>query len=130
MLKSIPRDSKIVIRFPDDFVEEFDVTGCEAINGFSFVGDIDCIYVKSVRLLTIDGGFPATFTELIFDVKGITNPEYAAPTDYFKVNSYKRTGGEFITLEQSTPVIFVNPQAGALSNESLSLQDSTVGVFS
>ena len=99
MLQTIPDDSKIVIRFPDDFEQEFDVTGCEAKSGFSLTGTIACTYVRSVRLLTIDVGFPATFTELIFDVQGVTNPNYATPTGYFTINSYKRTAGEYITLE-------------------------------
>ena len=75
------------------------MTGCEAISGFSLTGAIACTYLRSVRLLTIDVGFPATFTELIFDVKGVTNPNYATPTGYFTINSYTLTGGEYITLE-------------------------------
>ena len=55
--------------------------------------------MRSVRLLTIDVGFPATFTELIFDVQGVTNPNFATRTGYFTVNLYRFTGGEYITLE-------------------------------
>ena len=55
MLKKIPETGKIVIRFPDDFEQEFRVTGCVAKTGFKFEGEIDFIYVESVRLLTIEG---------------------------------------------------------------------------
>ena len=51
-------DSKLVIRFPHDFEEEFSVTGCSAVSGFSLTGDLSCTYLPSVRLLTIDQGFP------------------------------------------------------------------------
>ena len=47
-------DSKLVIRFPHNFEEEFTVTGCSAVSGFSITGDLSCTYLPSVRLLTID----------------------------------------------------------------------------
>ena len=51
-------------------------------------------------------------------------------TDPFQVDSYETAGGEFIPLESASPVIFVTPTSGALSGESLSLSDSTVGAYS
>lgn len=114
-------DSKIVMRFPVEFETTFENPVCEAIRGFS--GALVCEYKSSVRLLTITGGFPsiATPTEIEFSVAGITNPKYAATTGVFTVDSYVKSGGEFINLEPSSPTINVTPTAGAITNESLSL---------
>jgi hypothetical protein len=60
----------------------------------------------------------------------VTNPKYAIASDYFTVDSYTISGGEFIPLESSTASINVTPTAGALSNESLSLSDPTVSSYS
>lgn len=84
-----------------------------------------------MRLLTLSSGFPTdNFTEIIFNVNGVTNPKYAIATDYFSVDSYSLSGGEFIPLETSSASINVTPTAGALLNESMSLSDSTVGAYS
>ncbi len=48
----------------------------------------------------------------------------------FTVDSYRTSGGEFVTLESSSPVIFVTPTAGAISGERLELSDPTVGTYS
>ena len=48
----------------------------------------------------------------------------------FTVDSYRTSGGEFVTLESSSPVIFVTPTAGAISEERLELTDPTVGTYS
>ena len=73
-------DAKIVIRFPSDFETQFTVTSCQAgsDSGLQSPGTIDCAYVPTVRLLTVSKAFPTTFTEIKFDVVGVTNPKFAA----------------------------------------------------
>jgi len=77
--RNIPSDGKLVIRFPHNFVNEFAVTGCTALSGFTVAAgsSLSCSYVPSVRLLSIDNAFPTTFTEIQFEVKGVTNPKYS-----------------------------------------------------
>ena len=118
------------MRFPRDFETQFENPTCTGIRGFS--GDIFCDYKSSVRLLTIEGGFPsiATPTEIEFTVAGITNPNYAATTNFFSVDSYVKSGGDFINLEPSSPTINVTPTAGAISSETLELSESVVGEYS
>ena len=133
--RQVPAGGKIVIRFPVDFVTLFTVPSCTAVSGFSTKSatpiPLTCTYISSVRLLTLSSGFPTdNFTEIIFNVNGVTNPKYAIATDYFTVDSYTISGGEFIPLESSTASINVTPTAGALSNESLSLSDPTVSSYS
>jgi len=72
---TVTAGGKIVIRFPSDFVDQFSVTGCTAVSGFSSTGALTCSYISSVRLLTLSSGFPTDdFTEIQFDVMGVTNP--------------------------------------------------------
>ena len=69
-----------MVRFPTDFEAQFAVTGVNAVSGFSKTGSLSFDYVSSVRLLTIESGFPteAIFTEIVFEVEGVTNPSYAS----------------------------------------------------
>ena len=125
-------NGKLVIRFPHDFQTQFSVTDCTTTSGFNLAAGmaLPCSYVPSVRLLTISSAFPTTFTEIQFDVKGVTNPKYAATTQSFTVDSYVTSGGEFVTLESSTPTIVITPTAGAISGESLALASPVVGAYS
>jgi len=124
-------NGKLVIRFPDDFTTQFSVTGCTATSGFSTPAGsaLTCTYLPSVRLLTIKNAFPTTFTEILFDVKGVTNPMFAKSTGYFSVDSYITSGGEFVSLESSSPTIVVTPTAGAISNVAMTLTNPTVGTY-
>ena len=75
--QNIPDTGRIVIRFPDDFVDLFNIeaSDCTPVSGFATgTTDIGCEYVSEIRLLTITNGFPTTFTEIVFDVAGVTNP--------------------------------------------------------
>lgn len=84
-------------------------------------------------MLTIKSGFPTDdiFTEIIFDVEGVTNPRYAGQTGAFKVDSYDSFGNSAFTfLESSDATIVATPTAGSLSGESLTLADPTVGSYS
>ena len=128
-------NGKLVIRFPPEFEETFQVTGCTARSGFKSSilsgGPLNCDWVASVRLLTITQAFPTSIVNsLIFDVKGVTNPHYAAQTSPFQIDSYKTTGGEFVSLESSASSIVVTPTAGAISKESMVLKNPTVGAYS
>ena len=132
--QNIPDTGRIVIRFPDDYVDLFTITNsdCAPVSGFATgTTDIDCEYVSEVRLLTINGGFPTTFTEIVFTVAGVTNPAQAATTESFTISSeFITSGSDYVQLEPSSDFIIVTPTAGTLSNESLSLSDGTVGVYS
>ena len=126
----IEDDGKLVIRFPSDFIDRFSVTSCAGIDGLADNDNIQCTYVPDVRILTISGCFPTTFTEIAFTVSGITNPSYAAMTNHFTVNSYRRSGSSWVPMESSGVTITVTPTAGALSGERLSLSDQIVGEYS
>ena len=52
-------DSKIVVRFPADFVDAFTSPTCTAVSGFTSTGALTCSYNSDVRILTISSGFPA-----------------------------------------------------------------------
>ena len=131
-IQQIPQDGKLVIRFPANFTGSFNSPVCKSLSGFSIPADSDlnCEYLDSVRLLTIYDGFPTTFTELRFTVDGVTNPPFANQTDYFKVESLKRSGGDYIPLEASNDFITVTPTPGSLSGETLSLSSNVVGAYS
>ena len=92
--------------------------------------NIRCSYVPDVRILTITDCFPTTFTEISFTVSGVTNPAFAAMTNHFTVNSYRKSGSSWVPVESSGITITVTPTAGALANERLSLSDQTVGEYS
>jgi len=62
----VPSGGKIMIRFPAEFENAFAVTGCEAIDGLSQTGVISCNYLSSVRILTVDGGFPNLLKQVTF----------------------------------------------------------------
>lgn len=127
--------SKIVIRFPADFVDSFTSPSCTAISGFTSTGSINCSYNPTVRILTISSGFPAPpagtiATEMKFSVAGITNPRYAATTGSFTINSYKLNNGVYNTKETSDANLKITFTPGALSGETLSLSDQVVGTYS
>ena len=128
--QQIEDDGKLVIRFPNDFIDRFSVTSCAGVSGLENKDNIECTYVPDVRILTISGCFPTTFTEIAFTVSGITNPSFAAMTNHFTVNSYRRSGSSWVPMESSGVTITVTPTAGALSGERLSLQDQIVGEYS
>lgn len=121
-----------MIRFPFNFTESFNTPACTTISGFSSDQgtNLNCNYLDNVRLLTIEEGFPTTFTELQFSVSGVTNPPFANETNYFKVESFSRSGGEFIPLESSNDFITITPTPGALSGETMSLSNKVVGSYS
>ena len=117
------------MRFPVNFTESFSNPTCTAVSGFTAgSGDnLNCDYLSSIRLLTIDQGFPTTFTEIVFEVSGVTNPPYANETNFFQVDSYTTSGGAFIPLESSNAFITFIPSPGTLSGESLTLSNTVVG---
>lgn len=130
--EQVEEGGKIVIRFPTDYVDQFAVTGVNAVSGFSKTGSLAFDYVASVRLLTIESGFPteAVFTEIVFEVEGVTNPKYAGETGVFRIDSYNPQGSNFVFVESSDATIVATPTAGALSDESMILSDPTVGAYS
>lgn len=81
-------NSKIVVRFPPDFVDQFDVTECVAMQGFNTASlaagnKLDYIYDKTVRILTIylsDAPSSSTTRIINFTVSGVTNPRLAIIT--------------------------------------------------
>ena len=119
--KIVQNNSKIVIRFPDDFQEQFTVTDCTSISGFSSGTngqELDCVYTSSVNILTIYLPLPPdlTLTELKFTVKGVTNPLVATMTGFFTVTSYeKKSNGRWSALENSDGSLRMNFSPGALS---------------
>ena len=121
-----------MIRLPVNFTESFVSPTCTVISGFtSSAGtDLNCEYLESIRLLTIEEGFPTTFTELQFTLSGVTNPPYANETDFFKVESFSTSGGEFIPLESSNDIITIIPTPGTLAGESMALADTEVCAYS
>ena len=121
--QEIKEDGKLVIRFPSDFIDQFSVTSCTGVSGLENPDNIRCSYVPDVRILTITDCFPTTFTEIGFTVSGVTNPSFAAMTNHFTVNSYRKSGSSWVPVESSGVTITVTPTAGALSNERLSLSD-------
>ena len=129
-------DSKIVIRFPNDFQDQFLVTRCDAISGFNQAangqGQLDCQYSSSVRILSIYLQEPVdqTLTELKFTVSGVTNPRVAATTGFFTVTSYERKQGSWSALETSDGSLRMKFNPGALSATSLDLSESEVGAYS
>ena len=128
-------DSKIVVRFPSNFVNAFSSPTCTAVSGFTSSGSLTCSYNSQVRILTISSGFPAPpvgtiTTEVVFTVSGITNPPYAATTDTFTVSSYRIDGGVYNTVEGSDGNLKITFTPGALSSETLALSDQVVGEYS
>ena len=63
-------------------------------------------------------------------MSGVTNPRYAATTNTFTINSYKLVGSVYSTEETSDDNLKITFTPGALSDETLSLSDSTVGAYS
>ena len=126
---TIPSDGKLVLRFPVNFTESFSNPVCTAITGFSSAAgtNLNCEYLPSIRLFTIDQGFPSTFTELEFSISGVVNPAFANETEFFTVDSYYTSGGDFVPLESSNAFITIVPDPGVLSGETMSLADTTVG---
>ena len=53
---TIPSDGKLTLRFPANYTESFSSPVCTAISGFTSAAgtDLDCEYLDSIRLLTID----------------------------------------------------------------------------
>ena len=121
--QEIEDNGKLVIRFPSDFVQQFSVTSCAGVSGLAEPDDLSCSYVPDVRILTITNCFPTTFTEMSFTVSGVENPPYAAITQHFTVNSYRKSGSSWVPVESSGSTITITPTAGALSNERLDLAD-------
>ena len=128
--QTIEEDGKLVVRFPSDFADQFSVTACTGVSGLANPEDLYCAYAPAVRILTIDACFPTTFTEISFTVSGVTNPSFAVMTNHFTVNSYRKSGASWVPVESSGSGITASPTAGALSEESLTLTDQTVGEYS
>ena len=63
-------------------------------------------------------------------MSGVTNPAYANETNFFKVESFQQSGGDYIPLESSDAFITYTPSPGALSGESMVLADTEVGAYS
>mmetsp|Transcript_24490 Transcript_24490/g.30521 ORF Transcript_24490/g.30521 Transcript_24490/m.30521 type:complete len:244 (+) Transcript_24490:31-762(+) len=128
-------NGKLVIRFPLDF-GTFTISSVIARSGFkdslSAGSALNFQWVQSVRLLTITDAFPSnSLVNIIeFDVNGVTNPKYAATTQPFTIDSYIKSGSEFVSLESSSSTIVVTPTPGSISNEKLKLANPTVGAYS
>jgi hypothetical protein len=55
------------------------------------------------------------------------NPSFANETEFFTVDSYYKSGGDFVPLESSNAFITIVPDPGVLSGETMSVADTTVG---